>query len=83
MGRIHEAEMASYEKHRADLLRESHGHWVLIKGETVHGVFETEDEALGAGYRCLGDRQPFLVRRIERPEEEKVHDLPWYLTLRP
>jgi hypothetical protein len=42
---------------------------VLIKGETIVGVWETHDEAMTAGYRhFLG--QPFLVHQIQ--ERERV-----------
>lgn len=69
-------ELAAYEERRGQLLAVHHGAFVLIQGDTLHGVFPTEEEALTAGFRQFRLRPPFLVRRIEREEEEPVHFLP-------
>ena len=75
MASVFRTERETFRRNRAELLRLHHGEWVLIKGREVHGVFETEEEALRAGYGTLGGDAPFLVRRIERPGEEVTHTL--------
>lgn len=40
------------------------GKYVLIQGETVHGVWDTLDEALAAGYDRFGVA-PFLAQEID------------------
>jgi hypothetical protein len=40
---------------------------VLIQGETIVGLWDTHEEALGAGYERF-DRQPFLVHQVQERE---------------
>jgi hypothetical protein len=54
------------------LLAEGHeGRWVLIKGEEIIGIYDTQDEAMDEGRkRYFLLRQPYMVHRIqtwERP----------------
>jgi len=50
------------------LIAEGHeGKWVLIQGETILGLFDTEDEALDVRAQRFF-RQPVLVQRILRRE---------------
>jgi hypothetical protein len=59
-----------YRREVARLLAEGNeGKHVLIKGEEIIGIWDTFEEAMGAGYeRFLG--QPFLVQQIQ--ERERV-----------
>ena len=58
-----EKEIAFFEQHRANLVNEANGKYALVKGESLVGIFETQDEAIRAGYRSFGN-QPFLVKHI-------------------
>jgi hypothetical protein len=58
-------ELATYEAKHAELLAASPGKTVVIKGASVLGVFDTQEEALGAAARAVG-LQNVLVRKIER-----------------
>jgi hypothetical protein len=44
------------------------GQFVLIHGEDLVGVFETEAEAFSEGARQFG-RGPFLIRQVRAKEE--------------
>ncbi|MBI2918575.1 MAG: hypothetical protein HYY01_11370 [Chloroflexi bacterium] len=63
-----EKELRYYEVHREELLREHEGKFVLIKEESLVGVFTTEKEAYADGIRHFGD-QPFLIKRVTKQEE--------------
>lgn len=63
-------ERRTYEQLRDELLKRSHGRWVLIKGTQVHGTFESEDAGVGEGVRLFGPDEPFFVQRIETADEE-------------
>ena len=56
-------ELGTYERHRSDLLRESEGKFVLVKGATVVDVYESQEDALRRGYREFGN-EPFLVKQV-------------------
>lgn len=49
-------------------LEQYEGKWVVIHGDTVVDVFDTYSDALRQGYRQFGTEDPFMVKRIERPE---------------
>lgn len=53
------------------LAQEYPGRYLLIKGETVHGAFETYELAVEAGIKLFG-RGPFLARSVTDPEPEPV-----------
>lgn len=63
-----EVELRTYLERKADLLRKGAGKVVLIHGTTVHGLFESEEEALAAGYDLLGLDEAFFIRRVEERE---------------
>ena len=65
-----EPERNFFEERRADLVRESHGKFVLIRGRTVHGLYGSERKAVAEGYRLFGPLEAFFVRRVLRSEEE-------------
>ena len=56
-----EEEIAFYEEQRAKLVDEHGGEFVLIKGRNLCGFFNTEIDAIKAGYEKFG-AEPFLVR---------------------
>ena len=63
MATLLDAELQTYEKNRESLLGSADGKFVLIKGEQVVGVYESEMDAINQGYRQLG-HVPFLVKQI-------------------
>jgi hypothetical protein len=67
MTQVLEKERETYEKHQAELLATDEGKYVLIHGDQVHGTFDTEMDAIHAGYDHLGN-VPFLVKQIVRVE---------------
>jgi hypothetical protein len=60
-------ELAIYEQHKADLLERGEGRFALIGDGKVAGVWDTYDDALGAGYEEFG-LKPFLVKQIANRE---------------
>ncbi len=63
-------EIEAYESQKAELLDKSKGKFVLIKGEKVIDVFDTEIDAIRQGYKRFGN-VPFLVKQIVELE------IPW------
>ena len=63
-----DTELATFEKIKADLLRNHSGKFALIKGENFVGAFDTPDNAYAEGVGLYG-RDPFLVKRIAEHEE--------------
>jgi hypothetical protein len=63
-----EKEIKTYEKHHQSLVSESEGKYVLISGEELHGVWDTYEDALKAGYLQCG-LDPFMVKKISGVEE--------------
>jgi hypothetical protein len=61
-----ERELAVYDEHLLELLP-GEGKYVVIKGEDIAGVYDTLDEALGAGHGKYGP-VPFLIKKIQRSE---------------
>lgn len=47
------------------------GRYLLIKGESVVGAFETHDSGVDAGIKLFG-RGPFLVRSVADPDPEPL-----------
>jgi hypothetical protein len=62
-----EAELATYEARREELLASAEGKYVLIKGEEVAGVYDSQEDAVREGYRRFGN-VPFLVKQVLRVE---------------
>jgi hypothetical protein len=60
-------EVEFYRREVGRLLAEGHeGKWVLIKGEEIIGIYDTEDAAMAeARERYLVPRQPCLVQKIQ------------------
>ena len=60
-------ELETYEAHKAELLAEHEGKFVLIKGDKIVGVYDTHEEALARGYQDYLD-EPFLAHEISPVE---------------
>jgi hypothetical protein len=58
-----ETEICYFNEHRSELLKEAAGRFALVKGEVLVGTFDSETEAIGHGYRTLGN-VPFLVKQV-------------------
>ena len=62
-----ETELKTYEQHRGNFLEKHEGKHVLIREDHVSGFFDTEQDAIAAGYKQFG-YVPFLVKRVEAVE---------------
>ena len=62
MGNL-ETEIRTYEEHKAELLEQSRGRWVLIHGQDVIGLHDTELDAAKAGWTRF-KTEAFLVRQV-------------------
>ena len=58
-----EAELHYFYEHRAEFLERAPGKFVLIKGDSLVGTFESEASAIRHGYQTLGN-VPFLVKQV-------------------
>jgi hypothetical protein len=58
------AELAVFDRHRAEWYRSYPGRFVAIQDDEVEGFFETYAEALKAGLRKFGVRKGFLVKQV-------------------
>jgi len=61
-------EAETYERHKAELVKQNEGRFVLIKGSRVAGVWDTYEDAVSAGYREIGVNSPFFVKQISGVE---------------
>lgn len=66
-----EQETAFYESHKADILRDHAGQFVLIKGDHLIGAFTTAAQAYEASVRRFGN-QPVLIRQAI-PEDPQAN----------
>ena len=62
-------EKAYMREHQEELAEKHPGKYLVIQGETVHGAYETYDEAVNEGVAQLGVG-PFLVRSVYQLEDE-------------
>jgi hypothetical protein len=60
---ILQQELEFFESQRLDLLERAPGKYALVKGSNLLGIFDTELEAVRAGYRQVGN-EPFLIKHI-------------------
>jgi hypothetical protein len=58
-----ERELAYFEQHRSELLGRAKGKFALIKHEELIDIFDSQFDAIRAGYRKFGNT-PFLVKQI-------------------
>lgn len=63
-------ELETYAKHKAELLVENSGKYVLIKEEEIVGVYESQNDAINSGFEKFGN-VPFLVKKIEQIEQKQ------------
>lgn len=56
-------EIRTFEARRSELLGRAAEKFVLIKGDQVLGIFESQADALNDGYGRFGN-QPFLVKQV-------------------
>ena len=62
-----DVELGTYESGREELLASAEGKFVLIKGEELAGVYDSQQDAIREGYRQFGN-VPFLVKQVLRIE---------------
>lgn len=60
-------EIEAYEAKLDSLVAAHEGKYVLLHGDKVLGVFDSQMDAVNRGYRELGN-VPFLVRHVSRLE---------------
>jgi len=60
-------ELKTYEKNFESLVGTHEGKFVVIHGEHVLAVFDSQPDAIAWGYRELGN-VPFLVKQVVRVE---------------
>jgi len=58
-----QSELDFFENHRLELVDRASGKYALVKGSELVGVFETETEAIRAGYQRFAN-DGFLVKQI-------------------
>ncbi len=63
-------ELKTYQAQKANLLRQSHGKFVLIKGDQIIGLYDREEEAYREGYQRFR-RAAFLVKQVQ--EQDKTY----------
>lgn len=56
-------ELKVYQQKKQELLAKAVGKYVLIKGNEVVGVFDTDTDAVSRGYEKFGN-VPFLVKQV-------------------
>lgn len=66
-------EVAFFEKHRQEFLQKALGKFALVKGEKLHGFFDTDEAAYKAGVEAFS-LEPFLIRQVL--EEDQIHEVP-------
>ena len=62
------AELRTFDRQRANLLKTYPQQYALIKGRNLVGVFESDREALDTGYAKFG-AAPFLVKQIRAKDD--------------
>jgi hypothetical protein len=68
MATVLDKELATFEREKARLLREAEGKFVLIVGEDVLGVFDTQFDAIDEGWKRFPGRA-ILTKKITPTEE--------------
>ena len=67
---ILDSEIQTYQKSREQLMADSQGRFVLIKGDRIVADFESYDDALAEGYKQFGN-DTSLVKEVR--DEELVN----------
>lgn len=68
-------EKAWLKANHGELMKEYPGKYLVIKGETLYGGFETYDRAVRAGAKMFG-AGPFLVRSVLEPDDRPPMVIP-------
>jgi hypothetical protein len=68
-----EIELQYFERQKTDWLKTHAGKFVLIKGEQLSGVFDSDAAAFQAGVALFG-AEPFLVKQVV--DNEPVQQFP-------
>lgn len=64
-----EREIAFYESIQSRLAQDHHGMFVVIRGESVEGIYASELKAYVSARKKNGP-EPFLIRKCVNPEKE-------------
>jgi hypothetical protein len=64
-------ERATYERHKADLLKKAEGQWVVIVGDEMVGPIKSGQEAERAGYKRFG-LGPLYIKQILAQEPPPI-----------
>jgi len=56
-------EISTYEAHKKELISKALGKYVLIKGDKIIGIYDTNNDAIAEAYKEYGN-VPFLVKEI-------------------
>jgi hypothetical protein len=75
-------EIETYNAKLSELIGSSLGKFVLIKGDTVEGVFDTYADALKIGYQRF-KLDPFMVKQVAPAERIQFFTRELDLTCRP
>lgn len=67
-----EREIAYYKSIQSKLARDHHGMFVVIHGESIEGLYESELKAYVSARKKI-ESEPFLIRKCINPEEEFRH----------
>jgi hypothetical protein len=62
-----ETEIAAYNELLPALLERGEGKFVVIAGQTLVGIFDSNDAGYSAGLEAVG-LAPFLLRKIQRTQ---------------
>lgn len=63
-------ELKTYEENKTRLIKEANGKFVLIKGEEIINVYDTQMDAIKVGVDKFGNA-PFLVKKIEEVDQRQ------------
>lgn len=58
-------ELETYEAHKAEMLQNSPGKYVLIKGSEIVGLYEREEDAFKEAYKRFR-LDAFMVQRVQK-----------------
>ena len=61
--------------HQVKLAEQYPGKYLLIKGDTVHGAFETYEQGVIEGAKLFGASH-FLVRSVLQPDDVEAPSIP-------
>ena len=64
-----EQERAYYKQHQFELLEKYKGRWILLTGDSLYGVYDTQKQAYDTGVGKLGLGK-FMIQEVE--DEEKL-----------